>query len=357
MSRSNAREMKDTVFLVLFGLALLVPAGCVKKTYPTVPGTADGRYDSEFPGRNVSSEIGEMAQSVYKVYSVTYFKTYFFEKEARFRQTGLDSGNCKKRASLVSASHESAIASGVVILRENNHLCLLTCSHIFDYPDTVIAFYDDPGNLSTDIIRSVTFREKQEIYVRNLPECGMFHILARDDSNDLAFIGKLCEGMTREIPVFRFPAGQSRDLEWGTFVYILGYPAGTLMVTRGIISNPNSDEEGSFMIDALFNKGSSGSIVLALRDGPPHFELVGLVRSVSSKREYFLRPEKEINEYIYYEDADYSGRIRVGTNEMINYGVTYAVSIDAIREFYQRNRKDLYLSGYNLDAFLGAGKP
>ena len=128
------------------------------------------------------------------------------------------------------------------------------------------------------------------------------------------------------------------------------------MITRGIVSNPNSDESGTFMIDALFNKGFSGGIILAARQGSTGFELVGMVRSAYSKKEYTLRPEKEIHEYTYNKNAPYSGEIHVGTNESINYGVTYVIPVEALRAFYRRCRTELLALGYNLDPFFLAGE-
>ena len=45
-----------------------------------------------------------------------------------------------------------------------------------------------------------------------------------------------------------------------------------------------------FLVDAVFNRGYSGGIVLAIRDGVPNFELVGLVKSVPAEYEYVMKP-------------------------------------------------------------------
>ena len=65
---------------------------------------------------------------------------------------------------------------------------------------------------------------------------------------------------------------------------------GHKMITRGIVSNTRDDKSDSFLIDALFNRGFSGGIILAIRDGVPNFELVGMAKSVSAKNEYLLTP-------------------------------------------------------------------
>jgi hypothetical protein len=154
------------------------------------------------------------------------------------------------------------------------------------------------------------------------------------------------------VPVIACRAGRARDLGWGSATYAVGYPMGTLMVTSGIVSNPNCDESGSFMVDALFNKGFSGGIILAQRSGAADFELVGMIRSVYSSKEYVLKPEKMVHEYIYNTRTPYTGEIRVGTDETINYGVTYAISVESIRAFYRNCRPGIILMGYNLDPFF-----
>ncbi len=333
---------------------LLIAAGCSRKPAVTsAQQMTSVKYDSRFPSSDVSTEIEAITKSVCKIYCITYYRTYYFPESAKFSQLDLPLYKFEKDLSNSLVSHETNTGTGLLLSFENNRPCVLTCAHIMNYPDTVISFYDNPGNISTDYIKSISFREKQEVYVKNLPSCGALNLLAVDSENDIALLGKQCESLTAPPEVFKYPAGKARDLGWGSFVYIIGYPAGTLMVTSGIISNPNTDAKGSFMIDALFNRGSSGSIVLAMRNGVPHFELVGIIRSVSTEKKFFLKPEKEIYESFYSTSEPYTGKIKVGTDETVNYGVTYSVPIEAIRDFYTRNRDDLLKSGFNLDSILG----
>ncbi|MCK7529466.1 MAG: hypothetical protein MZV64_73895 [Ignavibacteriales bacterium] len=52
------------------------------------------------------------------------------------------------------------------------------------------------------------------------------------------------------------------------------------MVTKAIVSNPSRDESGSFLVDAVVNNGMSGGLVLAIKDGVPNFEMVGMIQWV-----------------------------------------------------------------------------
>ena len=86
-----------------------------------------------------------------------------------------------------------------------------------------------------------------------------------DEKNDIAILSKEFSTPPKlHIPVFRYPIGKARELEWGSFIYLIGYPKGYKIITKGIVSDPDRDRQGSFLIDALFNSGLSGGILLAI---------------------------------------------------------------------------------------------
>ena len=87
-------------------------------------------------------------------------------------------------------------------------------------------------------------------------------VLAIDRKSDIAILGKEIEGeKPNNIKVFPYLMGDSKELEWGSFVYIMGFPLGHAMITRGIVSDPYKIRKGSFLIDAVFNQGFSGGPV------------------------------------------------------------------------------------------------
>jgi hypothetical protein len=316
----------------------------------------NGRYVTEFPFHNASDRLEVITQSVSKLITVAYYKTYQFDKDDHFNQYSLSLRLLKKNAASVTITHESISGTATLISYNNGKVAFLTSAHILDFPDTVISYFDASQTLSTNEIRSIAIKERQENYCRSLPGCGPMNILAMDREIDVAIIGHTCNEQEQNMKVFGCRAGHARELGWGSAAYVIGYPMGNLMVTRGIVSSPNSDESGSFMMDALFNRGFSGGIILAERDSTPEFELVGMVRSAYSKKEYMLKPEKEIHEFNYNTNTSYTGEIHIGTEETINYGVTYAISMESIRAFYRKYRPGLILSGYNLDPFFLAGE-
>jgi len=125
------------------------------------------------------------------------------------------------------------------------------------------------------------------------------------------------------------------------------------MVTKGIVSSPNKDGKGSFLIDAVFNRGFSGGIVLAIRDGVPNFEIVGLVRSVPAEYEYVLKPVP-MNQSIEYNPLiPYTGDIYIDQRASLKYGITRVIAIEAIVEYLEDNEDFLAEKGYLLKQFIG----
>jgi hypothetical protein len=93
-------------------------------------------------------------------------------------------------------------------------------------------------------------------------------LIAADKERDLALIGKVSEWNISNLTFFPYNLGHSEDLEWGSFVYMMGYQ----MITKGIISRPEPFSEDSFLVDAVANEGFSGSSVIAVKDGVPNFD-------------------------------------------------------------------------------------
>jgi hypothetical protein len=357
MTNDEFRMSKVNFFLFILLSALIF--GCHRKTIPSTNPTVikDGRYDTEFPSSQCSDELASISRCVRKLYGVAYYKTYYFSESNLITKKEIASGVYKKTALSISVSPESVSGTATLIFNQNNRIALLTCAHTLDFPDTLVSYYlkgdEDEGHGTC--IKSFSIKDKQETFIKDLPVCGSFVNLAMDPVNDIAIIGKKCEGMIEHPDLFSYSTGNAKELGWGSFIYIFGYPMGNLMVTHGIVSNPNMDFHGTFMTDALFNKGFSGGIVVAIRNGVPAFELVGMIKSAFSNKDYFLRPEKDIDEYQYNESAPYQGQQFVGTSEVIKYGVTYAVSIETIRNFYRKYRDELVTNGYDLDAFFLPG--
>lgn len=343
--------------LLNFLMILIVLAGltsCSKKTLQTVyPTLSDGRYDSEFPYRNCSKELDKISKTVKKLYCLVEYDNYFFDYDDKMQPGLIIDKRYKDIAYQKSFFSESVHGTATIIYRDEHRVAVISCAHVVDYPDTLYAwFYDGLGN-KTDVLESVSIKRKQQNFIRDLPGDGLLNIIAMDQKKDVVILGNRFDDLGYDIRSFDYPTGNAGKLEWASFVYILGYPGGHQMVTRGIVSNPDPGQKGEFLIDALFNQGVSGGVVLAVKDGVPNFELVGLARAVSAKFKNVIKPGKESHQELYNPNIPYEGDVFVKLEKEINYGVTFTIAIESIADFYLENRELITKQGYMLDNFFG----
>ncbi|MCF8365176.1 MAG: serine protease [Bacteroidales bacterium] len=344
--------------ILLFFFTAVLLFSCRRAAYQIVyPSLNDGRYDSEFPYRNSSEELDRISKSVKKLYCLVEYDRFHFDETQMISKSKLQNINPRKAASQKGFFSESVHGTATIIKNNNNNIVVLTCAHIVDYPDTIYSWFLDENNDKTDILESVSIKKKQNNFIRELPRSGEMEIIFMDSDLDIAFLGNSFPDLSEFTnPVFSYPVGMAKDLEWGSFVYIMGYPAGYQMVTRGIVSNPKLNKKGEFIIDALFNQGISGGIVLAVRDGVPNFELVGIAKSVSAIYKNVIKPVHESHEEMYNPNVPYEGDLFVKVEKDLNYGVTFTISIETIRDAYLTNRNSFTSRGFNLDNFFSRGK-
>jgi hypothetical protein len=202
----------------------------------------------------------------------------------------------------------------------------------------------------TDIVQSVSFKQNQNIY-SNLPKGGELEIIMLDEKTDVALVGMKgsnLDPLSFDHPEFDYPLGNSDELTWGNFVYIFGFPVNNKMLTKAIVSRPNIMNTKTYMVDAVLNRGASGGIVLAVRDGVPNFELVGIVSWLSAERTNVLSPQKLFNDQKYQIDSRYEGNLYIGEIEEIKYGLTKVVSSEAIKESLFEHEDEIGAKGYNI---------
>ncbi|MEI7661996.1 MAG: serine protease [Bacteroidota bacterium] len=336
--------------------ALLMLAGCIAGKVAVGPApAATGQYDSKYPSVNCSRELEQISRSVKKVYCISSYTTWQFRRESAITGYHLLQGSFKKAAWGIISTNETAFGTATAIGVSETRIALLTCAHIVTTPDTLISYFEPDEENPVTCIRSFSVKEKQEIWVSELSACGPFKVLAADLPGDIAILGKNCEGLVDTLSPFPCRAGRAKDLAWGSFVYIFGYPLGTRMITSGIVSPAPKRPMGEFSVDALLNKGCSGGIIVAMRSGMAGIELVGIVKNVTSDREEILRPAPEAK-----QNADwlpYKGEIYAGIVDNIQYGLNSMVPVESILAFYLKNRPELVSSGYCLDSFFIPPKP
>ncbi len=351
MTPSPVRFAASRILLVS---SLAVLSACTTSVYKDVyPTLTDGRYDSEFPYKGCSQQLEEVSGTVHMLSSIAYYRSYAFTVDERITRSRLTEDLLSRKRDKSVYVNSTASGTATTVYYENRRIAVLTCAHVVDFEDTVLAYHIDENRRATPFLKNVAVKEKQSNYVAVFPEGGEMEILAMDRTSDIALLGHtFFLEPSIPLPVFRYPWGKARELEWGTFVYLFGFPSGYKMVTKGIVSSPNKDRRGTFMVDAMFSRGFSGGIALAIRDGVPNFELVGMIKLVSAHTSYLLAPEKENGDVVFDPAVPYNGQIYVERRTEIESGITQAVSVESIREFIRVHGPKLQSRGYALTGFL-----
>jgi hypothetical protein len=342
-------KMSSFSILILF----LAIYSCSTVSYETVyPTLGDGKYDSEFPYKGSSDELERITQTVQRITSTGFYKTYFFDRVDEVTLDKIQNSSPKELSRQSGLADQSTSGTATIIYHNEGMVALLTCAHVVNYPDTVTTyFYNDEGKI-TQYVEALLVKDIQVIYGVGFPEGSKLEIIALDKKLDIAIIGRDYHELKDYVfPVFNYPSGTARNLEWGTFVYVFGYPMSYQMITKAIVSSPNRDSEGSFLLDAVVNKGYSGGIVLAIKDGVPNFELVGIVQWVPEEENNIIAPSKRKDDESYNSLIPYEGEFFVKKDSDIKYGIAKVISIESIKNFIEKNKQTFYDKGYYLDNY------
>jgi len=108
----------------------------------------------------------------------------------------------------------------------------------------------------------MSFKERQSNYVAVFPEGGELEILAMDRDQDVALLGKTFDDDPLPRPRSSCIRRERQRSSSGDVRLPLGYPTGHKMVTKAIVSSPNKDRKGSFLLDAVLTPGFSGGLPL-----------------------------------------------------------------------------------------------
>ena len=349
--------MKYIRFFILgVGISIfMLLISCSKRIYQvTYPALNDGKYDTEFPYRNCSEELKQIGETVKLINSIAYYKSYVFDEAGKVRRHQLSPEFIKNNAAHLIYFNNSTSGTATIILHKHQRVALLTCAHIVNFPDTLVKYFTMEDGRPGFYIQSVAIKVKQTNYVTDLWKIPELDILKMDEANDIAILGTELPA-TEDIilPVFDYPIGSAKKLEWGSFVYLMGFPRGYKLITRGIVSDPNRTKSGMFIVDALFNRGCSGGLVLAVKDGVPNFEFVGIAKSAAAEYEYLIRPTDNFDQSKHDIHFPYTGEIFVDYKANIQYGVTHVVPVEEIQAFFKKNEDYFIENGYDFSSFTG----
>ena len=333
-------------------LALLVSfvfiQGCSSTIYETqIKTDINDEYDTEFPYKDSSPILEKVGETIHRISSIAFYEAYVYENNSKIILSSINDDNLETTAIEKIFFTKTGSGTATVIYSGNRKLALLTCSHIVDYPDTIISYWTDKKGFLTDYVKSISFKKNENIYAVGLPELGKLSILVSDKKVDLALLGiTFSVDYPGKFPSLSIPIGHAKQLNWGSFVYMFGYPINYKMISRAIVSRPHFNNDREFLIDGVVNRGFSGGLVMAVRNGIPNLELVGIIRSVPKDVKYILQPETLKDNKQYDPLVPYKGNVYLDTIEKINYGIAKVISTETIDKFLEDYQNKIGEEGY-----------
>lgn len=312
-----------------------------------------GYYTTAFPVRDVTSQLATIQQSVLRITSTSIYSTYYIDEKMDFTYEDLQNTDIREITNHRSTIDQSKAGTAISILQNDRHTALITAAHVLDAPDTLISFRTGPNIPENKLIHSVGVKLKQRNYVHTYNTLKELDIIAVNRVNDIALIEiENNEDESFNAAPLRIQTGAAKRLRLGSFIYVMGFPLGSAMVTRGIISAPDYDEQGNFLTDALFNHGISGGMIMASRDNFKSLEWVGMSITAAASQQYFLVPNP-ISAQQYKNMEIYTDTAFVAQKSIINYGVTQALPIEKILLFLYSNEDKLNRLGLSSTQISG----
>ncbi|MBD3287993.1 hypothetical protein GF337_04245 [candidate division KSB1 bacterium] len=285
--------------------------------------------------------LEKIEKSVLKITCSSYYKNYFYEYPT---EENVPLEDLLYDENITS---NSVAGTGLIIYQSSARQLILTCHHIFDFEDTLKTYYYDKNKRPTEHLSTLSIKSAQKIYIfhKNGSRSQGF-IVAQDEGNDLSII----ETVPASVLMTEFPFdgkfGDAGDIKLGEEVHLLGFPKGFFMVSRGLASPSNF--KNKFMVDAPFNRGFSGGIVVRFIDQKPNYEYIGMANSIAYTSQNVLVPVDDPQLVEQYKSHPYEGLSYVKELKLINYGLTFVIKSEEIKEFLKANTNELKDLGFRV---------
>lgn len=298
-------------------------------------------YTTAFPNRDVSEHLQDARQAIIRIISTAHYNSYVFEKP-EIRLADIQTNRLENIASQQYTNDESTAGTSIILdLNRDGEAMLITCAHAVNSPDTLISYFSDESYPPNTFVETISIKRRQTNLLFTPSELSSFEIIAEDRLTDVALLSATLNSKSQsEHRSLTFEMGSMDHLQLGSFLYVLGFPKGFPMITRGVASTRALRPHRFFIMDALFNPGISGGLVISSRDNFRNFEWIGMARSATASQETVLIPRPD-------DDGGASGQQRIvrpyndtvflGQKRRISYGITQAIPISEIRSFLEEN--------------------
>ncbi|REL24052.1 serine protease [Rhodohalobacter sp. SW132] len=330
--------LKYSFGLLLFAFLSTGCSGTEKVSSERTLHDSQTRYMSAAGSDFLRNQLNRGMESVIRIQITAGYRTFQFDLDDLPTRAELEGTDFSERALDTMLDHNSRAGSALVLSNRRGNSVLLTPSHVVSYPDTVWHFTEGSVRTPQGRVEAVSVRESISRFIIGSHGIYEFEVGVNDPDQDLALMIKRWGSNDRpELTPLQIEAGNYEALEWSDQVYAIGYPLGVGMITRGMVSKSIHSPRRSFVFDASINRGFSGGAIFAERSDGSGLEWVGMVLSASASHEEYLVPERD-SDMEFHPDLEYRGAVFVERKQRINYGITYAVGIDQIREFINNHR-------------------
>ena len=307
-------------------------------------------YTAAFPQSDVSDKLKQVQQSVVRIVATGFYESYSFSDKL-VTLPDINTNGAEAIASSRYVFEESTAGTSVILDQSSHNFLLISSEHVVSFPDTAITYYEGDEYPSKRYVKSISVLRRKVNLIYTGREIRSFDILATNKSLDLALLNiELSKIDNLDQYPLNLKFGNSSFLQLGSFLYILGFPKGYAMVTRGVASSSESWNDRFFVTDAVFNPGISGGPILASRDNFNSFEWVGMVSSATASHENVLVPRPKAEKYSRITQV-YLDTAYVAQKARINYGIAQAIPINKIKEFLRENEEEVKKLGYSLDRY------
>lgn len=308
-------------------------------------------YDAIQPKIDPSSHYEQFSEVIKRIQVTTYYTTYYFKENQRVTPAMLMYQKAEKLARQKHDFNHSKSGTAVALQQRNDKLILITCDHIVNVPDTIFVFESELKAGKNSPLKSITVLNRKDYFLFGAPRLNDFTVLAGNKDIDLALImSEVPTDFYYTIPVVEIPLGDEKRLKWGSLVYSFGFPVGHKMMVNGMVSNPIEDASSTYTHNALFNRGLSGGMVIALRGDVPNFEWVGISNASSATTEYVLKPSQKLT-FEQEERQVYTDTLFVERQIVINQGISKTIKPSVIRQFLRDNLSVIENEGFNLRSY------
>ncbi len=325
--------MKSHFLLISLTIGLLMSCAGVNQS--------GNVFLSEFE-RSKLKTFEELERSVVKITCSAFYENYYYNPPADFKDATVSQ---QSLLAIKRYTTNSVAGTGLLLSQSANRILVLTCYHLFDFADTIKTFYIDQDKKTTRYLQSLAKKFGQTIYVTHKNGAiSQARIISKDEGNDVALIEtEAISNLLSETP-FQGSFRRKANLKLGQEVYLMGFPKGYLMVTRGLASPTKTKDK--FLIDAAFNRGFSGGIIVAFDDRTGEYYYAGMANATAYDSEMTLSPADSVQNFENYRFAPYKDDVYLKELKMINYGVTFGITGDMIVNFLNKEADKLRQMGY-----------